>query len=165
MELDGFGGRDDVVVIAASTCSSISIRRCYAGPLRPPDPGHPPDLKGRKAILDVHTVGKPLAADVDLELIARQTSGLSGAELANICNEAAIFAGRNHRDSLMTKDFQAALERVIAGMQSRRLIAAHEKKVVAYHEAGHALCSEILPSVERVHRISIIPAARRSATR
>ena len=105
----------------------------------------------------MHTAGKPLAADVDLELIARQTSGLSGAELANICNEAAIFAGRNRRDSLVTKDFQAALERVIAGMQSRRVITAHEKRVVAYHEAGHALCSELLPSVERVHRISIIP--------
>ena len=94
---------------------------------------------------------------MDLDLIARQTSGLSGADLANICNEAAIFAGRNRRASLLTRDFQAALERVIAGMQSRRVITSHEKRVVAYHEAGHALCSELLPSVERVHRISIIP--------
>ena len=98
--------------------------------------------------------------DVDLELIARQTSGLTGADLANICNEAAIFAGREQRDFIMTKDFQAALERVIAGMQSRRVITEHEKKVVAYHEAGHALCSELLPSVEKVHRISIVPRGK-----
>src|ERR687897_511833 len=91
---------------------------------------------------------------------ARQTSGMTGADLANICNEAAIFAGRDHRDYLTTKDFQAALERVVAGMQSRRVITPHEKKVVAYHEAGHALCSEMLPSVQKVHRISIIPRGR-----
>ena len=89
--------------------------------------------------------------------MARQTSGLTGADLANICNEAAIFAGRERRDSIQTADFQAALERVVAGMQSRRVITDHEKRVVAYHEAGHALCSELLPSVEKVHRISIVP--------
>jgi cell division protease FtsH len=120
----------------------------------------PPDLKGRQAILRVHTRDKPLREDVDLELVARQTSGLTGADLANICNEAAIFAGREQRDTVLTKDFQAALERVIAGMQSRRVITDHEKQVVAYHEAGHALCSELLPSVEKVHRISIIPRGR-----
>src|SRR4029453_12038740 len=111
----------------------------------------------RRALPAGTTASKPLAQDVDLDLIARQTAGLSGADLANICNEAAILAGRNHRDQIHTRDFQAALERVIAGMQSRRVITAHEKRVVAYHEAGHALCSELLPSVERVHRISIIP--------
>ena len=95
-----------------------------------------------------------------MEAVARQTSGMTGADLANICNEAAIFAGREHRDSLMTKDFQAALERVVAGMQSRRVITDHEKRVVAYHEAGHALCSELLASVEKVHRISIIPRGK-----
>jgi cell division protease FtsH len=85
---------------------------------------------------------------------------LTGADLANLCNEAAIFAGRERRDELVTKDFQGALERVMAGMQSRRVITDHEKRVVAYHEAGHALCSELLPSVEKVHRISIIPRGR-----
>jgi cell division protease FtsH len=97
---------------------------------------------------------------VDLELVARQTSGLTGADLANICNEAAIFAGRKHRDVVLHEDFEAALERVVAGMQSRRVINDHEKRVVAYHEAGHALCSELLPSVEKVHKISIIPRGR-----
>jgi cell division protease FtsH len=107
----------------------------------------------------VHSRNKPLK-NVDLELVARQTSGLTGADLANICNEAAIFAGRKHRDVVLMEDFEAALERVVAGMQSRRVINDHEKKVVAYHEAGHALCSELLPTVEKVHKISIIPRGR-----
>ena len=123
----------------------------------------PPDLKGRRSILEVHSRGKPLADDINLELIARQTSGLTGADLANICNEAAIFAGRDHRDHVVTRDFESALERVVAGMQSRRVITDHEKRVVAYHEAGHALCSELLPSVAKVHRISTSWLARRAA--
>ena len=148
VELDGFGGTDDVVVIAASNL----LEKLDPALLRPGRFDRqifvtPPDLKGRRNILNVHTRGKPLAEDVDLELVARQTSGLTGADLANICNEAAIFAGREHRDLLLTRDFEAALERVVAGMQSRRVITDHEKQVVAYHEAGHALCSELLPSV------------------
>jgi cell division protease FtsH len=158
VELDGFAATDEVVVIAASNL----IDKLDPALLRPGRFDRqifvtPPDLKGRRSILNVHSRDKPLAETVDLELVARQTSGLTGADLANICNEAAIFAGREHRDKLLTRDFQAALERVIAGMQSRRVITAHEKRVVAYHEAGHAVCSELLPSVERVHRISIIP--------
>ncbi len=158
VELDGFGGGDNLVVIAASNL----IDKLDPALLRPGRFDRqifvtPPDLKGRKQILTVHTAGKPLADDVDLELVARQTSGLTGADLANICNEAAIFAGRDRRGHILTRDFEAALERVVAGMQSRRVITDHEKRLVAYHEAGHALCSELLPSVEKVHRISIIP--------
>jgi cell division protease FtsH len=161
VELDGFSDRDEVVVIAASNL----LEKLDAALLRPGRFDRqifvtPPDFKGRRAILSVHTRTKPLAPEVDLELVARQTSGLTGADLANICNEAAIFAGRAHREIIYTEDFQAALERVIAGMQSRRVITEHEKRVVAYHEAGHALCSELLPSVEKVHRISIIPRGK-----
>jgi cell division protease FtsH len=161
VELDGFGGADNVVVIAASNL----LEKLDPALLRPGRFDRqilvtPPDLKGRRNILSVHTRGKPLAADVDMEAVARQTSGMTGADLANICNEAAIFAGRDHREEVRTKDFQAALERVVAGMQSRRVITDHEKKVVAYHEAGHALCSELLESVEKVHRISIIPRGK-----
>ena len=161
VELDGFGTADDVVVIAASNL----LEKLDPALLRPGRFDRQilvsaPDLKGRRAILDVHTRNKPLEAGVDLDIIARQTSNLTGADLANLCNEAAIFAGRDHRETIRTKDFQAALERVIAGMQSRRVITEHEKRVVAYHEAGHALCSELLPSVEKVHRISIIPRGR-----
>jgi cell division protease FtsH len=161
VELDGFAATQQVVVIAASNM----LEKLDPALLRPGRFDRQifvtaPDLKGRKAILGVHTREKPLAHGVNLDLVARQTSGLTGADLANICNEAAICAGRAKRDSILTRDFQAALERVIAGMQSRRVITDHEKKVVAYHEAGHALCSELLPSVEKVHRISIIPRGR-----
>jgi cell division protease FtsH len=161
VELDGFGGGDDLVVIAASNL----LEKLDPALLRPGRFDRqifvsPPDLAGRREILRVHTRKKPLREDVDLEVISRQTSGLTGAGLANLCNEAAIFAGRARRDVVLTEDFQAALERVVAGMQSRRVITDHEKRVVAYHEAGHALCSELLPSVEKVHRISIIPRGR-----
>src|SRR5215211_1317279 len=161
VELDGFSDRDEIVVIAASNM----LDKLDPALLRPGRFDRqifvsPPDLKGRRAILDVHTRDKPLAEKVDLDIVARQTSGLTGADLANLCNEAAIFAGREHRSELVTRDFQSALERVIAGVQSRRVITEHEKRVVAYHEAGHALCSEMLPSVEKVHRISIVPRGR-----
>jgi cell division protease FtsH len=161
VELDGFDERDEIVVIAASNL----LEKLDPALLRPGRFDRqifvaPPDLKGRRSILKVHTRNKPLADGVNLELVARQTSGLTGADLANICNEAAIFAGRDHRVEIHTRDFQAALERVIAGVQSRRVITEHEKRVVAYHEAGHAICSELLPSVEKVHRISIIPRGK-----
>jgi cell division protease FtsH len=161
VELDGFSARDQIVVIAASNM----LDKLDPALLRPGRFDRqifvsPPDLKGRRAILDVHTRNKPLAENVDLDIVARQTSGLTGADLANVCNEAAIFAGRDLRSELVTRDFQSALERVIAGVQSRRVISEHEKRVVAYHEAGHALCSEMLPSVEKVHRISIVPRGR-----
>src|SRR5207248_5888801 len=98
--------------------------------------------------------------DVDLGLVAQQTSGLTGADLANICNEAAIFATRRGGRKISTADFDSALERVIAGVQSKRVLNSHEKRVVAFHEAGHALCGELLPSVDRVHRISIVPRGK-----
>ena len=161
VELDGFDERDEIVVIAASNL----LDKLDPALLRPGRFDRqifvaPPDLKGRRSILKVHTRNKPLANGIDLEMVARQTSGLTGADLANLCNEAAIFAGRDRRAEIQTRDFQAALERVIAGVQSRRVISDHEKRVVAYHEAGHALCSELLPSVEKVHRISIIPRGK-----
>ncbi len=160
VEMDGFGGSEELVVIAASNLlekldPALLRRGRFDRQIFVP----PPDLNGRTEILKVHSRNKPLR-EVDLEMVARQTSGLTGADLANICNEAAIFAGRKHRDVVLMEDFEAALERVVAGMQSRRVINDHEKKVVAYHEAGHALCSELLPTVEKVHKISIIPRGR-----
>jgi cell division protease FtsH len=161
VELDGFGGRGDVVVIAASNL----LEKLDPALLRPGRFDRqifvaPPDKRGRERILEVHTRGKPLAPSVDLTLIARQTSGLTGADLANICNEAAIFAARRNRDLIGAPDFDAALERIVAGMQARRALGEKEKRIVAYHEAGHALCAELLPAVDRVHRISIVPRGR-----
>jgi cell division protease FtsH len=120
----------------------------------------PPDVAGREAILRVHTRDKPLDSECDLEMVARQTSGLTGADLANICNEAAIATARAHGDALCQEHFDAALERVMAGMQSRRRLNEHERRVVAFHEAGHALCAELLPGVERAHKVSIVPRGR-----
>ena len=161
VEMDGFSSRKDVVVIAASNL----LEKLVPALLRPGRFDRqifvsPPDVGGRERILQVHSRNKPLAPNVDLPLLARQTSGLTGADLANICNEAAIFAARRHASEVRMGDFDAALERVVAGMQSRRTLSDHEKRVVAYHEAGHALCGELLPSVDRVHRISIVPRGR-----
>jgi len=104
----------------------------------------PPDLKGRLAILGVHTRGKPLDEAVELESIARQTAGLTGADLANICNEAAINAGRAGRQFITMTDFDNALERVVAGLQQRRVVTDKEKRILAYHEGGHALVSHLV---------------------
>jgi cell division protease FtsH len=160
VEMDGFSSSGRVVVIAASNL----LEKLDPALLRPGRFDRqvfvvPPNVKGREGVLEVHTRGKPLH-DVDLSLVAQQTSGLTGADLANICNEAAIFATRRGGKAIEMADFDAALERVIAGVQSRRVLNAHEKQVVAFHEAGHALCGELLPTVDRVHRISIVPRGR-----
>jgi len=157
VEMDGFSSSGRVVVIAASNL----LEKLDPALLRPGRFDRqvfvaPPDVRGREGVLAVHTRDKPLEG-VDLELIAQQTSGLTGADLANICNEAAIFATRRGAPRIANVDFDHALERVIAGVQSRRVLNDHEKRVVAFHEAGHALCGELLPSVDRVHRISIVP--------
>jgi cell division protease FtsH len=157
VEMDGFDSSGRVVVIAASNL----LEKLDPALLRPGRFDRqvfvaPPDVRGRQGVLMVHTRNKPLG-DVDLELVAQQTSGLTGADLANICNEAAIFAARRHATTIGAQDFDSAIERVIAGVQSRRVLNAQEKRVVAFHEAGHALCGELLPSVDRVHRISIVP--------
>jgi cell division protease FtsH len=160
VEMDGFATTGRLVVIAASNL----LEKLDPALLRPGRFDRqifvtPPDVKGRRGVLGVHTRDKPLQ-DVDLGLLAAQTSGLTGADLANICNEAAIFAARRGASSITGTDFDQALERVIAGVQSHRVLNQHEKRVVAFHEAGHALCGELLPSVDRVHRISIVPRGR-----
>jgi cell division protease FtsH len=160
VEMDGFASSGRVVVIAASNL----LEKLDPALLRPGRFDRqvfvvPPDVSGRLGVLQVHTRDKPLA-DVDLSLVAQQTSGLTGADLANICNEAAIFATRRGATQISIGDFDSAIERVIAGVQSKRVLGAHEKRVVAFHEAGHALCGELLPSVDRVHRISIVPRGR-----
>jgi cell division protease FtsH len=160
VEMDGFSSSGRVVVIAASNL----LEKLDPALLRPGRFDRqvfvaPPDVTGRVGVLEVHTRNKPMQG-VDLSLVAQQTSGLTGADLANICNEAAIFAARRDARTLTMGDFESALERVIAGVQSRRVLNDHEKRVVAFHEAGHALCGELLPSVDRVHKISIVPRGR-----
>jgi cell division protease FtsH len=157
VEMDGFPDSDRIVVMAASNL----LEKLDPALLRPGRFDRqvfvsPPDVKGRKEILEVHTRDKPLR-DVDLQLVARQTSGLTGADLANIANEAAIRCARRKGHALIQDDFAQALERVIAGVESSRRLTDHERRVVAYHEAGHALCGELLPSVDRPHKVSIVP--------
>ncbi len=158
VEMDGFSASENVIVIAASNL----LDKLDPALLRPGRFDRqvfvtPPDVEGRTKVLGVHTRGKPLGPDVDLDLVAAQTSGLTGADLANICNEAAIFCARRDGEALAHADFEDALERVVAGVQSSTTLNPHERRVVAYHEAGHALTRELLSSTDRVHKISIVP--------
>src|SRR4051812_48885502 len=158
VELDGFDGAGQVVVMGASN----RIQDLDPALLRPGRFDRqllvpPPDLAGREAILRVHTRGKPLKLDdVDLGVVARQTSGLTGAELANICNEAAIKAGRRSDVAIMQADFDWALERVVAGLQQRKVLTEKERRILAYHEAGHALMAHLMGSVMELQKVTIV---------
>jgi cell division protease FtsH len=161
VELDGFRGPDRVVIIGASNrLEDLDTALLRPGRFDRQILVAPPDLAGRQAILGVHTRGKPLGADVDLEAIARQTAGLTGADLANICNEAAIFAGREERSEISQADFENAMERVIAGLQQRRVVTEKEKRILAYHEAGHALMSHLVGSPQPVQKVTIVSRGR-----
>jgi cell division protease FtsH len=158
VELDGFEGAEQVVVMGASN----RIQDLDPALLRPGRFDRqllvpPPDLAGREAILRVHTRGKPLNLDnVDLGTVARQTSGLTGAELANICNEAAIKAGRRSDVSISQADFDWALERVVAGLQQRKVLTEKERRILAYHEGGHALMGHLMGSVMELQKVTIV---------
>ncbi len=157
VELDGFETGDQVIVMGASN----RIQDLDPALLRPGRFDRqllvaPPDLAGREKILQVHTRGKPLGPDIDLHAVARQTAGLAGADLANICNEAAIFAGRRDLDHIGQAEFEAAMERVVAGLQQRRVVSEKEKRILAYHEAGHALMSYLMGEALPVHKVTIV---------
>ena len=158
VELDGFEGAEQVVVMGASN----RIQDLDPALLRPGRFDRqmlvpPPDLAGREAILRVHTRGKPLNLDdVDLGVVARQTSGLTGAELANICNEAAIKAGRRGDLAIAQADFDWALERVVAGLQQRKVLTDKERRILAYHEGGHALMAHLMGSVMELQKVTIV---------
>ncbi len=159
VEMDGFDVNQGIILIAATNRPDILDPALLR-------PGRfdrhivvdKPDLRGREEILKVHARGKPLAPDVDLKVIARRTPGFVGADLANLVNEAALLAARRNKDKITMQEFEEAIDRVLAGPERRsRLISEKEKKVIAYHEAGHALVAKMLPGADPVHRISIIP--------
>src|SRR3954468_11224157 len=158
VELDGFSSAAQVVVMGASN----RIQDLDPALLRPGRFDRqmlvsPPDLAGREAILRVHTRGKPLNLDdVDLGMVARQTSGLTGAELANVCNEAAIKAGRRSDVAIAQADFDWALERVVAGLQQRKVLTEKERRILAYHEGGHALMGYLMGSVMALQKVTIV---------
>ena len=157
VELDGFGGEDQVVVMGASN----RLDQLDPALLRPGRFDRQvlvgqPDLGSREAILRVHTREKPLGPDVDLPMIARQTAGLTGADLSNIANEAAIFAGREDARYIGQAHFDAAMERIVAGLQKRRVVTEKEKRVLAFHEAGHALMSYLMGELMPLQKVSIV---------
>jgi len=116
-----------------------------------------PDFRGREAILEVHSKGKPLSPDVDLTVIAKATPGFVGADLENLVNEAAILAARRDKRVISQDEFQEAIERVIAGPERKsRIISQEEKAIVAYHEAGHAVVGHVLPEADPVHKVTIV---------
>jgi len=157
VELDGFKGPAQVVLIGASNrLEDLDPALLRPGRFDRQILVAPPDLPGREAILHVHTRGKPLAADVGLSSIARQTAGLTGADLANICNEAAIFAGRAERKEILQADFDSAIERIVAGLQQRRVVTEKEKRILAYHEGGHALMSHLVGEPMPVQKVTIV---------
>ncbi len=159
VEMDGFNSQVGVILVAATNRPDVLDPAL----LRPGRFDRQivvdrPDLTGREEILKVHIRNIKLAKSVNLQSIARQTPGFSGADLANLCNEAALLAARNNKEEVETKEMEAAIERVMAGPERKsRVISAYEKKVVAFHESGHALVSMMLPETDPVHKVSIIP--------
>jgi cell division protease FtsH len=157
VELDGFGSHDQVVVMGASNrLQDLDPALLRPGRFDRQVLVSPPDLVGRERILGVHTRGKPLAPDVDLASIARQTAGLTGADLANIANEAAIFAGREGCQLIHVRHFDAAMERIVAGLQQRKVVSEKEKRILAFHEGGHALMSHLMGDGFPVQKATIV---------
>jgi cell division protease FtsH len=157
VELDGFNARDEVVVMAASNrLQDLDNALLRPGRFDRQVLVSAPDVAGREAILLVHTRDKPLDKDVDMVTIARQTAGLTGADLANLCNEAAIFAGRSSERFIRQADFDAAMDRIVGGLQQRRVVSEKEKRILAYHEGGHALMSHLVGELFPAQKATIV---------
>ncbi|WP_457681134.1 ATP-dependent zinc metalloprotease FtsH [Thermovibrio sp.] len=162
VEMDGFESSDGIIVIAATNRPDIldpallrpgRFDRQIFVPL--------PDVKGRLEILKIHTRNKPLAEDVDLEVIARSTPGFSGADLANIVNEAALIAARKNHGKITMEDFEEAKDKITMGIERKSMVLSEREKITtAYHEAGHALVAKLLPNADKVHKVTIIPRGR-----
>src|SRR5262249_44266866 len=157
VELDGFNARDEVVVMGASN----RLQDLDAALLRPGRFDRQvlvaaPDVAGREAILGVHTRGKPLGSGVDLGTIARQTAGLPGAAVANLCNDAAILAARHGAQYIRQSDFEGSMERIVAGLQQRRVVSEKEKRILAYHEGGHAVMSHLVGDLFPAQKATIV---------
>ena len=158
VEMDGFETNTNIIVLAATNRPDILDPAL----LRPGRFDRRvtldlPDVVGRTAILKVHSAGKPLAPEISLETLAKETPGFSGADLSNLINEAALLAARGNKKAIFMEEFEEAVERIIAGPERKsRVISAREKEMTAYHEAGHALAAWILPHADRVHKISIV---------
>jgi len=159
VEMDGFGVNEGIIVIAATNRPDVlDPALLRPGRFDRQIVVHRPDVKGRIAILEVHTRGKPLDKDVNLAIIAKRTPGFTGADLANLANEAALLAARERSKRIRMKHFEEATERVMAGPQKRsRVITEKEKRIVAFHESGHTLVGMLTAHGDPVHKVTIIP--------
>ncbi|MEN6463169.1 MAG: ATP-dependent zinc metalloprotease FtsH [Syntrophomonas sp.] len=162
VEMDGFSTNEGIIVMASTNRPDILDPALLR-------PGRfdrhilidKPDVKGREAILAVHVKDKPLAEDVNLEILAKRTPGFTGADLANMVNESALLSARRGKSQINMEEMEESIERVIAGPEKKtRVISEKEKRLVAYHEAGHAIVSHFLPNTDKLHKISIIPRGR-----
>ena len=162
VEMDGFDQRSTVILMAATNRPDILDPAL----LRPGRFDRQvvidrPDLEGRKAILKVHARGKPFDATVDLAVLARRTPGFTGADLANVINEAALLAARRSKRAISMKEIEEAVDRVMAGPERKsRVMDEEERRLIAYHEGGHAMVAHILPNTDEVHKITVIPRGR-----
>jgi cell division protease FtsH len=158
VEMDGFDERHEVIILAATNRPDVLDPAL----LRPGRFDRQvtitlPDRRGREGILRIHTRALRLAADVDLALLARTTTGFSGADLANLCNEAALLAARNNREQVTMADFEESVDKVLLGGIRPLLLDDRERRIIAYHESGHALVAWFTPAADTVHKVTIIP--------
>ena len=160
--MDGFAPNEGIIIIAATNRPDILDRALLR-------PGRfdrqivvdKPDVTGRVAILKVHTKGKPIAKDADLDILARRTPGFTGADLANLVNEAALLAARRNKHEINMTELEESIERVMAGPERKsKVMSEKEKKLTAYHEGGHALVGMMLKHADPVHKVTIIPRGR-----
>jgi cell division protease FtsH len=156
-EMDGFDSRKGVIIMGATNRPEVLDPALLR-------PGRfdrqvlvdKPDVKGREAILQIHVKGVKVGPDVDLKVIAQRTAGFAGADLANLVNEAALLAARNNKTEVDRHDFESAIDRLIAGLEKKRVMSPKERRIVAYHESGHAIVASVLPDLDPVHKISIV---------
>jgi len=162
VEMDGFAANEGIIIIAATNRPDILDPALLR-------PGRfdrqivvdKPDVKGRLAILQVHIKGKPIAKDVDLDVLARRTPGFTGADLSNLVNEAALLAARRNKKSIFMSELEESIERVMAGPERKsKVMSDKEKRLTAYHEGGHTLVGMLLPNADPVHKVTIIPRGR-----
>jgi cell division protease FtsH len=162
VEMDGFESNDGVILIAATNRPDVlDPALLRAGRFDRQVVVARPDVRGREGILKVHTKKIPLGPDVDLQVLARGTPGFSGADLANLVNEGALLAARANKKLVEMSDFESAKDKVLMGVERKSLVvSAKERKVTAYHEAGHALVAKLLPGTDPIHKVTIIPRGR-----
>src|SRR5207244_2193650 len=156
-EMDGFDSRKGVIIMGATNRPEVLDPALLR-------PGRfdrqvlvdKPDVKGREDILRIHVKGVKVSSNVDLKIVAARTAGFAGADLANLVNEAALLAARNDKTAVDMRDFESAIDRLIAGLEKKRVMSTKERAIVAYHESGHAVVATVLPGLDPVHKISIV---------